>query len=318
MTRKSLAFAMAIMSSATLGGPALSQDASGLLLPPANLGDPISPATPPAVSDANSAVQEQSEKDRLVESAIKSIAPLTPEQVREVRRRIDQIDQATDSPLMDVHPVTRSVGVSLKSGEMPVRLSVAPGWLSTLTFSDVTGQPWPVHVVTNGNPDAYDVKSSGPQNETNIITISARRAHVPSNFSVLLLGAKVPLLVTLDPSSSNVDYRVDARVDQRGPNAIYDSVTGTSLAPTNDSTMLQFLDGVAPSGARELKSSNSRDLQAWMYGDLMYVRTSMDLLSPAYTAKHSNASGVKVFVLNEVPVLLVSDGGRTSYVQVIR
>ncbi|MTH96636.1 DotH/IcmK family type IV secretion protein [Roseibium sp. RKSG952] len=318
MTRKSLAFAMAIMSSSTLAGPALSQDASGLLLPPANLSDPISPAAPPAVSDANSTVQEQGEKDRLVESAIKSIAPLTPEQVREVRRRIDQIDQATDSPLMDVHPVTRSVGVSLKSGEMPVRLNVAPGWLSTLTFSDVTGQPWPVHVVTNGNPDAYDVKSSGPQDETNIITISARRAHIPSNFSVLLLGAKVPLLVTLDPSSSDVDYRVDARVDQRGPNAIYDSVTGASLAPTNDSTMLQFLDGVAPSGARELKSSNPRDLQAWMYGDLMYVRTSMDLLSPAYTAKHSNASGVKVFVLNEVPVLLVSDGGRTSYVQVIR
>lgn len=318
MTRKSLAFAVAIMSSATLSAPALSQDSSGLLLPPADLNAPLSPAATSTVPVANPAGEQQNEKDRLVESAIKSIAPLTPEQITEVRRHIDRIDRATDAPLTDVRAVTRSVGVSLKSGELPIRLNVSPGWLSTLTFSDVTGQPWPVHVVTNGNPDAYDVKSSGPQEETNIITISARRAHVPSNFSVLLVGAKVPLLVTLDPSSTDVDYRVDARVDQRGPNAIYDSVSGVSLAPTNDSTMLQFLDGVAPSGARELKSSNARDLQAWMYGDLMYVRTAMDLLSPAYTAKHSNASGVKVFVLNEVPVLLVSDGGRTSYVQVIR
>lgn len=318
MTRKSLAFAAALLSSVTLSAPALSQDGSALLLPPANAANPISPAAPPAVTPPADAQTQQSEKDRLVESAIKSLAPLTPDQILEVRRKLDQVDRATDAPLASVSPVSRSVGVSLKSGESPVSVKVYPGWLSTLTFSDVTGQPWPVQVVTNGNPDAYNVVNSGTEGDSNIVTISAKSYHVPSNLSVLLVGAKVPLLVTLVPSSGEVDYRIDARVDQRGPNAIYDTVSGATLAPTNDSTMLQFLDGVAPSGSDKLNSNAPRDLQAWVYGDLMYVRTSMDLLSPAYTGKHSNASGVKVYVLNEVPVLLVSDEGRQSFVQVTR
>ena len=220
-------------------------------------------------------------------------------------------------PLTPVQPVTRSVAISLKSGERPAAIKVSPGWISTITFSDVTGQPWPVLSVTNGNPDAYDIKSSGPENASNIITISSRQAYVGSNIAVTLVGAKVPILMTLSPSSGEVDYRVDAQIDQRGPNASYDVVASDALPATGDSVMLSFLDGVPPDNARKVRTGH-REVQAWRYEDMLYVRTSRSLLSPAYVAKQSNASGVNVYVLKEAPVLLVSDQGRLENVQVMR
>lgn len=295
---------------------AFAQAGNDLLLPPATYSRPsqtASEASPPI----GSPIPNVSPEDEAFQDALKGIAPLTPEQIEEMRRRLDRIDHAQGKPLTAVTPVTRSVGISMKSGEKPATIKVSPGWISTLTFSDITGQPWPVLSVTNGNPDAYDIKSSGPENATNIITISAKQAYVWSNIAVTLVGAKVPILMTLDPSTGQVDYRVDAQLDERGPNASYDVISSDSLPATGDSVMLSFLDGVPPESARKIKTGH-RDVQAWRYDDMMYVRTSRSLLSPAYVAKQSNASGVNVYVLKEAPVLLVSDNGRLENVQIMR
>jgi len=287
-----------------------------LLLPPA-------PAVPVSAPQAGAPQGQPAPgtpydpNDAAFGAALRNIAPLTPDQIQRTRKTVDDVDRATNGPLQPVSPVTRSIAVSLKSGERPPTIRVAPGWISTLTFSDVTGQPWPVLAVTNGNPGAYDVKSSGPEGNTNIITISSKMAHVASNIAITLVGAKVPILMTLDPTAANVDYRVDAQIDARGPNAAYDVVSGNSLPPTGDSVMLAFLDGVPPDGARKMTTA-SPEVQAWAYRDMLYVRTAKSLLSPAYVAKQSNVSGVNVYVLGEAPVLLVSDGGRMATVTVSR
>jgi len=321
MNRQAKVIAGAVALIVSLPAAALAQ---GQLLPPAQ-GAPqaaVQPAPQAAPGVASPLGQPApgtpyDPNDAAFGAALRTIAPLTPDQVQKTRKTLDEVDRATNGPLQPVAPVTRSIAVSLKSGERPPSIRVAPGWISTLTFSDVTGQPWPVLAVTNGNPTAYDVKSSGPEGNTNIITISSRQAHVPTNIAITLVGAKVPILMTLDPTGSNVDYRVDAQIDARGPNAAYDVVSGNSLPPTNDSVMLAFLDGVPPNGARKM-ATGSAEVQAWSYQDMLYVRTAKSLLSPAYVAKQSNVSGVNVYVLGEAPVLLVSDGGRMATVTVSR
>src|SRR5690606_20212973 len=122
--------------------------------------------------------------DATFQEAIKTLAPLTPAQIMEVRKIMDGVDQATGAPLSPINPVTRSIRVSLASGERPASLKVSPGWVSTLTFSDVTGQPWPVLSIVNGNPDAYHVQKSVGDESTNIITISSRQAYVPTNIAI--------------------------------------------------------------------------------------------------------------------------------------
>ncbi|MCZ7861281.1 hypothetical protein O9X98_07645 [Agrobacterium salinitolerans] len=290
---------------------AFAQDGGNLLLPPATYpagqtaqqpvgGMPIAaPAAAPNAEELN---------QKAFDAALQTLYPLTPEQQKIVREKGDQIDRAVGEPLTTVSPVSRSVRVSLRSGDAPPTIKTSPGWISTITFADVTGQPWPVLSVTNGNPAAYDVKNSGAEGTSNIVTISSKQAYVPSNIAVTLLGAKVPVMMTLSPSTGAVDFRVDAQIDQRGPNASYDVISSDSLPATSDSLMLGFLDGVPPSDATKLRTSDS-NTQAWRYNDLLYIRTTRSLLSPAYLSKQSNVVGVNVYVLNEAPVMVMAGSG---------
>ncbi len=294
------------------------QDVDPLLLPPANY--PVTANSAAAGNQMAVAPAAPVDPDAAFKEALKGVVPLTDDQVRKLRIELDKIDKAQGQPLTAVKPSTRSIQVSLRSGEYPAVINTSPGWISTITFSDVTGQPWPVQSVTNGNPDAYNIQSSGPEGSTNIITISSKQGYVPSNIAVTLVGAKVPILMTLQPTDKGqVDFRVDALMDQRGPNAAYDIIANETLSPTDDATMLAFLDGVPPSGAKPLKSS-SRDVQAWRYNDLTYIRTDKALMAPAPIRKTSNASRTNVWVIQEIPVVQFSDRdtGRTEFVNISR
>lgn len=296
------------------------QDANGLLMPPAAYPAASNPSAAGGVSPLAAAPTAPIDPDAGFKEALKGIVPLTDAQITKLRQELDKADKAQGNPLTAIKPSTRSIQVSLKSGEFPAVISTAPGWISTVTFSDVTGQPWPVLSLTNGNPDAYNIQSSGPEGSTNIITISSKQAYVPTNIAVTLVGAKVPILMTLQPTDRGaVDFRVDALLDQRGPNATYDVISSDSLPPTSDSVLLSFLDGVPPSDAKVMKST-SREVQAWKFNDLTYLRTDKTLLAPAPIQKTSNASRTNVYVVNEAPVILFSnrDTGRTEYVNVGR
>lgn len=318
MTRRTRILAVAALVLGAMANGAIAQEPNPLLLPPASY--PAGANASPAATGLPIAPAAPADPDAAFKEALKGIVPLTDDQVRKLRTELDKIDKAQGEPLTAVKPSTRSIQVSLRSGEYPAVINTSPGWISTITFSDVTGQPWPVLSVTNGNPDAYNIQSSGPEGSTNIITISSKQGYVPSNIAVTLVGAKVPVLMTLQPTDKGqVDFRVDALMDQRGPNAAYDIVSNESLTPTDDATMLAFLDGVPPQGAKPLKSS-SRDVQAWRYNDLTYIRTDKALMSPAPIRKTSNASRTNVWVITEMPVVMFSDRdtGRTEYVNISR
>lgn len=324
MNRKFQAFALSALLVTGTSGLAFAQEDPELLLPPVSYSNQNQQAGQVPAGAVGQLPQAEEKKvppgsieDKQFQDALKAIAPMSPQQIEEMRRQLDARDRAQGVPINPVQPTTRSVMLSMRPGELPPVVRVSPGWVTTLTFSDVTGAPWPVMNFTVGNPDAYEVLNSGEKGKTNIITISTKQAYVPSNLAVTLINAKVPLMVTLDPTSSNVDFRVDAQVDERGPNSKYEQISVDNLPPTSDSTMLSFLDGVAPDGAKRLKVAD-REVQAWRYNDLLYVRTSRTLMAPAYTAKQSNVSGVNVYLLNEVPVLLLSDAGRMFSVQIQR
>ncbi len=200
---------------------------------------------------------------------------------------------------------------------MPPVLRVQPGIVSTLTFSDVTGQPWPVLSVVTGNPSVYVAQPAGEEGKTNIIVVSAIQRHIPSNLAITLVGHPVPITLQVEQGSPETDYRLDVRMSSRGPNAAQEIVAVSSLAPTNDSTLLKFLDGTPPTGARQLRTS-SGDVEVWKYEDVQYVRTRGEIISPGYTARSNNVAGVNVFLMADAPVLLVSSGGRTTQVRVHR
>lgn len=294
------------------------QDNNGLLLPSATPSPlPVSPNSSSPDSNSANSINPNTNNDSL-KAALQEIVPYTPEQIDKIRREKDAADKAANIPLDNITPISRSLSVSFKSGSIPPVIRVYPGWISTLTFSDITGKDWPIDLVTIGNPAAFDAKSSGPAGNSNILTISTKLEHVSSNLAITLVGAKVPLLITLSPSGGDVDYRTDIKLDARGPNAAYDLVGGNNLPPTNDDLMMKFLDGTPPDSAKKIKT-DSFDVETWIYNDMLYVRTMRTLLSPAYIGKQSNASGTNMYVLEKSsPVLLLSLNGQMSYVQVLQ
>lgn len=260
-----------------------------------------------------------SPEQRAFVQAMQAVIPMTPDQIELFKQRYYDSQIATNSGVAaDPAPVSRSIDLSLVPGEdLPV-VRMAPGNVTTLTFSDKNGNPWPILSVTSGDSSSFAAQTAGEQGNTNILVINPLKNWAYSNMVVTLVDYPVPVLLTLDSrQNSVVDFRLDVRISESGPNTDLRIVENFSLPPTGDSTMLSFLDGVPPRGAEKLRTSHS-GVEVWKYEDNMYVRSKTQILSPAYFAKTSNVSGVNVFVLQESPVLLVSDNGNVQSVMVNR
>ena len=258
-----------------------------------------------------------SPEQRAFIEAMQAVVPMSPEQIEMFKKRYYDAQIATNKGVVaDPAPVSRSIDLSLVPGEdLPV-VRMSPGNVATLTFSDKNGNPWPILSVTTGDSSSFGAQTAGEQGNTNILVVNPLKNWAYSNMVVTLVDYPVPILMTLDSrQNSVVDFRLDVRIGETGPNTDMRIVENFSLPPTGDSTMISFLDGVPPMGAEKMRSSH-KGVEVWTYNDNMYVRTKTSMMSPAYFGKTSNVSGVNVFVLQESPVLLVSDNGNLVSVTV--
>ena len=110
-----------------------------------------------------------------------------------------------------------------------------------------------------------------------------------------------------------VDYRFDARIPKLGPLAKTPLIEhgGLKSVVGTDENLVQILDGTPPSDAEKLKvdGTDGRS-KAWRVSGRMYLRTPLTLLSPAWSSSVASADGMNVYVLNNTPVVLLSDEGR--------
>jgi intracellular multiplication protein IcmK len=249
-------------------------------------------------------------EQRAFMEAMQSVIPMTPDQIELFKKRYYDSQVAKNRNVNgDISPISRSIDLSLVPGEdLPV-VRMSPGNVTTITFSDRNGNPWPVLSVTSGDGSSFSAETAGQEGDTNILVVNPLKNWASSNMVVTLVGHPVPILMTLDSrENSVVDYRLDVRIDKRGPNSDDTIIEDYQLPSTNDSTMLSFLDGVPPESAEKMETSHS-SVSAWVYNDEMYIRTNGKILSPAYTSKSSNVSGVSIFVLQQSPVIILSKDG---------
>ena len=279
----------------------------GTYAPQGYLPAPVVPSPPPSQADLS------------FQKAFSQIAPLTNEMITTTRRAVDSQQKIMAEPPSGVHSnyVLRSISLTLRPGETPPAVHLSAGIATVLTFSDQTGSAWPVTSVAVGNPQAYTAQEAGDKGKTNMIVVSPLTNYGSANLIVTLSNMAVPVAFSLETGVKDVDYRLDVGVPGRGPNAQYDIAGTTSMAPTNDSVVQAFLDGVGPKGSRKIKVSHS-DVEAWKYQDMIYLRTPLELLSPAYIARARNVSGVNVYTLADTPVVIVSRDGRMTSVVIDR
>jgi intracellular multiplication protein IcmK len=250
----------------------------------------------------------------VVEQAIGDIegTQLTEQQYVRLKQLFLRKERQKATPYVSpAKPVTRTLPINLDPGVSPPVLRLSQGSLTSVVFSDVSGQPWNIQYVRLNRALFSDGKEGqgAPQQEpTNVLALEPLTPTAYGIVSVNLKGLATPVILVLTAGQQEVDARVDAKVPGHNPDAA-DAVSFTSM-PTIDVVLTQFLDGVPPKEARGLKVTGLGNTEAWLYQGNVYLRTDADAEYPAYLAAARSTSGKAVYRFNSRPnsVTLLANG----------
>lgn len=260
-----------------------------------------------ALAADQSALDVKDKRTRAFEDAIDGTFPLSPEQIKEVMRRMNEVQEAgRGPPEPDPRPVVRVENVSLDPGVTPPLIQVAQGYVTTVNMLDITGQPWPIQdVVIGGN---FTV--TGP-NDANILRIIPQTRYGRGNLSVRLVGLSTPVTFRVESGGTDVYYRYDARIPQSGPGAKMPLISQGFTGQAGSETLMTVLEGVPPAGAKKMDIAGADGrTRAWKIDGQVYLRTPLTLLSPGWDASVRSADGTNVYVISDAPVLMLSDNGQ--------
>jgi intracellular multiplication protein IcmK len=300
---------------AVLPSPTISAG-SGLAPPPSpsNMeSDPerLMRAANDAASQAESAEEERKKqmqriKQQIYENSVEGLLPLSEDQIRGYMKRLESTQEAAVPPSygqpkgeIKVHTV------SLDPSATPPQLDTVPGYITTMTFVDASGQPWPIADI--GVAGNFEVKPTGTG--SHILRVIPLASKGVGNMSVMLKDLPTPVIFRLWSGGPNLHWRYDARIPKYGPNANIPLIDRRVLT-AGDETIMMFLENAPPAGAKRLKVSGlDARTMAWLMNDKVYVRTPLAMLSPSWDASVASADGTTVYQIADAPVLLMSDAG---------
>ena len=242
-------------------------------------------------------------EDEAFRRVVNQAAPLTPAQIREMGRIVDDAERAAaQPPRFTPKAVSSAVSVSLQAGATPPVARLATNYVTTLVFMDQLGAPLKIRSVDLGAPRGFTL-SWDQTNEagTNFLSISPNTNYPTGNISVVLDGVSVPVTLTLITGQREVDDRVDVRV--RG--VVTGDIRVTGAVPSGISKTAQdMLGGVAPAGTTMLTTSRA-DVAAWQVGKRFYVRVpaGATVLSPACIEIAQGPDGSTVCSIPPIPVV---------------
>ncbi len=238
-------------------------------------------------------------------NTVRNMMPLSPNQIKTLRKMFNKSQQAaTTYPGTPPRPTSRSIFVSLAPGSTPPIVRLRQGFVTSLVFLDSTGQPWPIEAEDLGNPKAFNVQWN---RKGNTLLVQALERYKAGNLAVMLKGEDTPIMVTLMPGQQAVDYSVQLRVPGMGPNA---KPQFSGLPSSTNPVLLNFLDGVPPSGSKTLTVYGGGRTQAWEYQHHVFLRTRLTVISPSWLGSMSSPSGMHVFEMTKAPIVLASFRGK--------
>jgi intracellular multiplication protein IcmK len=152
-------------------------------------------------------------------AALQSQFPMTPEMIRDYRRRVDESQRAAATPPSGQFPnaITDAKRISLGAAQEPEVLLTGPDTVSAMAFYDQTGSAWPIASYVIGRPSNFQVYAM--QEGSNQLAVTPLVPHGFSNIIVSLVGESRPLVFEVRPNAPNTHYRRDFTVHRRGPNA---------------------------------------------------------------------------------------------------
>jgi intracellular multiplication protein IcmK len=251
-----------------------------------------------------------------VTQAVDQVAPLTPDQVKAVRKALGERDKAIYTT--ESVPKTASQLLTLDmspNAQRPV-VRVAPNIGGTVSFIDMAGNAWPIVHVDNFGAKGYTV--SLPSENT--VAVWSVNPYVTGNVAVYLKGLASPQSFIVQPATTVANDRTDLIIPRVLPDK-RDAYLGSGRADTlggYSDELTPYLLRTPPDNAKALRVTGLADSQAWQTPDgSLILRTPASVRSPAWTRSGSAADGTHVYKLQITPLVTVAQtDGRLTYVQI--
>jgi intracellular multiplication protein IcmK len=241
----------------------------------------------------------------LVNEAIDRAAPLTPEEVRALRKELGARKTAMTENVTGrspARPTTTIYNVDLSPGATPPVVRVEQGQGSIVSFLDAAGHPWPARVADNFGPGGLTV-SQFTEHQLSIGTSSA--TPINAGVAVALEGLPVAITFSVISGQTHVDSQVHMVLPRyRGgaPNGVGVMRGEPSLAAGE---LMAFLLRTPPATARSLTVEGLPGALAWQISPSRMVLRTAALVTTGYFRSQGLGDGTVVYELPLSPVVRV-------------
>lgn len=252
-------------------------------------------------------------------AAIQSQFPMTPEMIRDYRRRVDESQKAAATPPSGQFPkpISDAKRLTLDSAQEPEVLLTGPDTVSVMAFYDRTGAAWPIASYVIGKPKSFQVYAM--QEGSNQLAVTPLVPHGFSNIVVSLVSESRPLVFDVRTNALNTHYRRDFTVHGLGPNAApkpLQTRQSEPVARASNDVMMAFATGADIPGNAVRLSTDNPSVRAWSYDGAIYLQSADAIISPPASRILTGPGQVKAYRIRPTSVALISSNGRVSKVRI--
>lgn len=232
--------------------------------------------------------------------------PLTPGQIHQFKNAVAEQQEANASPPGNAPAEGTSsiIPVTLKPGGIMPVIRVGQGMITSIVFTDASGQVWPITSFSIGDPQSFNVqwdKTSG------VLMIQGEKLYAQTNIGVMLQGMQIPVMLNLLIGQASWDYLDYVQLDQNQPG----DLNGPQPVNQAPSYLVNLLNGIPPQGATPLSVSDDSAAQVWSYQGQYVMVSKYTLVSPAFTARADGpgSTPMHAYIFQPTPEVLLSNAG---------
>lgn len=278
--------------------------------------------------EGGNAPAEASEKDSVKpppsllptpEEAVRSKYPYTPEEIEQLRSLLQEVSEAETSPLGEEPEERKRVVIAdLTTASSAIPMAVSPDYLSSITFLDASGNPWPIKNYTLGIGDSNKLQATDISDH---ILATTPMQSLRTNALVTLVGLNQPLSIRLSTEREPGVYdTLEIQVPKAGPSTT--GTGGTRSIPDPevlDPGLSRFVTMTPPGGANavELDGAPGKETHAWRHKGRLVIRTNHALARPSPQGVLHSTGDIRVYALDQArSLLLLDDAGNSHSVRV--
>ncbi|MGX1201065.1 DotH/IcmK family type IV secretion protein [Marinobacter sp. MBR-105] len=266
---------------------------------------------------------------RELPSDLDALFPITPKERVLIRERQLRDQNATYQPLREVTPI-RNMDRMSKQAEIIPEIYVTPDYPTSVVFTDLMGNPWPIQFIGQTGSLA-DVEQ--PEGSVSSFVLHAKNGAGKKSLAVYLKDMLIPVTITVVGQNDKYHALKHIRIEERGPISKQENATATSNLSRQVASSVETASGISlddvinklaykvtPEGFAKIKV-NDPAVDAWIDRqdpETMYVMTDYTIVSPAPINGGRSVmalqDGVRVYVIPRInPVMALDKSGQRIY-----